>query len=87
MADIKIYTTPTCHYCKMAKEFFKKHKIKYNEYNVADNARKRAEMIALSSQMGVPVIIVGNRDAIVGFDERKLKELLNITDEKTNTDD
>lgn len=80
--NVKIYSTPACHYCTMAKEFFKKHKIKYNEYDVSKNARKRAEMIALSAQMGVPVILIGNNDAIVGFDERKLKELLNITDDQ-----
>ena len=82
-ANVKMYSTPTCFYCKQAKEFFKKYKIKYNEYDVSTNERKRKEMIAMTSQMGVPVFIIGNNDAVIGFNEKILKELLQITDEKT----
>ena len=42
---IHIYSTPTCHFCKLAKEFFTSHKIAYEEFDVASNIEKRAEML------------------------------------------
>lgn len=74
---VTIYTTPICVYCKMAKEFFKSNKIEFEEKNVAADAPAREEMIAKSGQMGVPVIEVDN-NLIVGFDQAKLKETLEL---------
>ena len=77
MADVTIYTTPTCVYCKAAKDFFKEHTIEYVEKNVAEDEQARDYMVEKSGQMGVPVIdIKGN--IVVGFDEAKLSELLEI---------
>ena len=77
MADVTIYTTPTCVYCKAAKEFFKENNVEYVEKNVAEDEQARNDMVEKSEQMGVPVIdIKGN--IIVGFDEKKLSELLEI---------
>lgn len=74
---VVIYTTPSCQYCKMAKELFKEHTIAYNEYNVALDPEKRNEMIERSGQMGVPVIdIDGN--LIVGFNKERIMQLLGI---------
>lgn len=81
MSDSKkvaIYTTPTCQYCKSAKEFFKENNIAYEEYNVVDDEAKRAEMIEKSGQMGVPVITVAD-ELVVGFDRSRLAELLNVS--------
>jgi glutaredoxin-like YruB-family protein len=75
--EVAIYTTPVCTYCKMAKEFFKDNGIAYAEYNVATDADRRAEMVDISGQMGVPVITIGN-DLIVGFNKPKIAELLDI---------
>ncbi len=75
MKSVSIYTTPTCHFCQMAKEFFKANGVEYSEYNVAGDEAKRAEMIEKSGQMGVPVIFVGE-DMVIGFNEPKLKTLL-----------
>lgn len=76
-AMVKIYSTQTCVYCKLAKEFFDKHGIKYEDHNVAEDMQAREEMINKSGQMGVPVIdIDGNM--IVGFDQRKIEELLKL---------
>jgi len=61
----------------MAKEFFGEKKIAFTDYNVAENAEKRQEMMQKTGQMGVPVIIVGD-DIMVGFDRAKLSELLGI---------
>jgi glutaredoxin 3 len=75
MKTVNIYTTPTCMYCKMAKDFFQKNNIAYNEYNVQADLEKRKEMIDRSGQMGVPVITVDS-DTIVGFDKKRLEALL-----------
>ncbi len=74
---VTIYTTPTCHFCQMSKEFFKANGVEYTEYNVAADTEKRAEMIDKSGQMGVPVITIGS-DMVVGFDKKRLSELLGI---------
>lgn len=77
MKNITIYSTPTCHFCHLAKDFFNANNIKFAEYNVASDLEKRKEMIDKTGQMGVPVIIIDN-DTIIGFDEERIKQLLNI---------
>jgi len=77
MEKVTIYTTPTCHFCHAAKDFFKENNVAFEEYDVASDQEKRQEMIEMTGQMGVPVIQIGN-DVIVGFDEGKVKELLKI---------
>ena len=74
---VKIYTTPTCAYCKMAKEFFKQNNINYEEKDVVMDMQAREEMINKSGQMGVPVIFVGD-DIVIGFDKSRLSELLGV---------
>ncbi len=74
---VTIYSTPVCHFCHMAKDFFKEHNIAYVEHDVASDQTARAEMIDLSGQMGVPVIVIGD-DLIIGFDEPKVKEILGM---------
>jgi glutaredoxin-like YruB-family protein len=77
MKTISIYSTPTCHFCQVAKEYFKENNLSYTEYNVASDAERRAEMIKKSGQLGVPVIVIGN-DIVVGFNQEKVKNLLGI---------
>ena len=75
--EVIIYSTPVCHYCQAAKEFFAENNIAYTEHDVAADADKRQEMIDMTGKMGVPVIRIGN-DVVVGFDESKLRELLKL---------
>ncbi|HZS42729.1 MAG TPA: glutaredoxin family protein [Candidatus Paceibacterota bacterium] len=77
MKNVSIYTTDTCTYCKMAKELFKEHNIKYNEYNVGTDLEKRQEMIDKSGQLGVPVIVIDD-EVMVGFDADTLKQTLGV---------
>lgn len=74
---VTIYSTPVCHFCHAAKEFFAENNVAYTEHDVASDLEKRQEMIEMTNQMGVPVIRI-NDDVIVGFDEGKLKELLGL---------
>jgi len=74
---VKIYTTPTCVYCKMSKDFFTKNNVQYQEFNVASDDVAREEMIKKSHQMGVPVIDIEG-EIIVGFNRPELERALGL---------
>lgn len=77
MSQVKIYTTPTCVYCKKTKAFFQEHNVTYEEKDVSKDSAAVEEMVQKSGQMGVPVIEVDDK-IIVGFDEAALRKALNI---------
>ncbi len=72
-----IYTAPHCVYCRLAKKFFLRHDVEYEEWDVSENERARERMQAVSKQLGVPVIEVGE-EVFVGFDEDNLSRALGI---------
>ena len=72
-----IYTTQYCHWCALAKEFFKENKVKYTEVDVGSNKKGAQEMIKKSGQMGVPVIDIDGK-IIIGFDEAELRKTLKL---------
>ncbi len=74
---MKIYTTPTCVYCKMAKELFDKNGVQYEEYNVAEDMKARQDMVDKSHQLGVPVVDIDG-EIFVGFDRSALSKALGI---------
>ena len=76
---VAIYSTPTCHFCQMAKEFFGEKGVEYTNYDVSKDIEKRQEMFNITQQMGVPVILIGD-DVVIGFDKGKLVELLGISE-------
>lgn len=77
MKPVTIYSTPSCHFCKLAKEFFKENNISYTEFDVASNIEKRQEMVNLSGQLGVPVIRIED-EVMVGFNRPMVSQLLGI---------
>ena len=77
MRKVTIYTTPTCTFCRMAKDFFKTNGVEYAELDVASGFEARKKMLEISKQMGVPVIdIDGN--IVVGFNKPELSQLLGL---------
>lgn len=74
---IEIYSTPTCHFCHMAKEWLTSKGIPYSDYNVAEDMEKRKEMVEITGQLGVPVIKIEN-DVMVGFNQDHMAKLLGI---------
>jgi glutaredoxin-like YruB-family protein len=72
---VKIYSTPSCGYCTLAKNWLKEKGISYEDYNVAADQRKAEEMVRKSGQMGVPVIDV-NGKIIVGFNKPEIEKAL-----------
>lgn len=77
MPKVTIYTTPTCVYCKMTKAFFKEHDVAYEERDISSDVKAHEEMIGKSNQMSVPVIDIDG-EITVGFDKKRLSELLQI---------
>lgn len=72
---IKIYSTATCPYCEMAKEFLKNSNVKFEEVDVSENQSAQDEMVEKSGQMGVPVIDIDGK-IIIGFDRTAVEEAL-----------
>lgn len=72
---VKIYTTPSCVYCKMAKDYFKANNVEYTEVNVVTDDAAREEMIKKSGQMGVPVIDI-NGTIVIGFNKPQVEKAL-----------
>ncbi|PIP60518.1 NrdH-redoxin [Candidatus Uhrbacteria bacterium CG22_combo_CG10-13_8_21_14_all_47_17] len=72
---VKIYSTPTCPYCKLAKGYLTEHEIPFDDIDVSANSDVAQEMVKLSGQMGVPVIDVDGQ-IIVGWNKMALEEAL-----------
>ncbi|PIV45415.1 MAG: NrdH-redoxin [Candidatus Nealsonbacteria bacterium CG_4_10_14_0_2_um_filter_35_20] len=78
-AKIRVFSTPICPYCYTLKEFLKEHHLNFEDVDVSKNEKAREEMIEKSGTMEVPVVEI-NEEIIVGFDKKKICELLNIKD-------
>jgi glutaredoxin 3 len=72
---VLIFSTPTCPYCKRAKEYLSLKGIPYTEYNVAADRNAAQEMVKKSGQLGVPVITIDDK-VIVGFNRTQISRLL-----------
>ncbi len=73
--EVKIFTTPTCSFCVMAKDFLRAKGVSFVEMNIADDVDARQEMMELTGQSGVPVISIDG-DVVVGFNRTMLESLL-----------
>ncbi len=73
--DIKIYTTSSCPYCHMAKDFFQEKNLEFTEVNVAEDPEALKEMFAKSGQTGVPVIEIDGK-IVRGFDRPELERII-----------
>ncbi len=77
MPNIKVYSTPTCPYCIRAKNYLKEHNIPFENIDVSSDEKGLAEMIKISGQMGVPVILIDG-DMIIGFDQTRIATKLGL---------
>jgi len=77
MKNVTIYSTPTCGWCRTAKDLFERNNISYTEKDVAYDLQAREEMVKKSNQLGVPVIDIDGQ-IVVGYNEERLNELLEI---------
>lgn len=75
MANVKVYSTPACPYCIRAKDYLQQKGVAFENYDVSSDESKLKEMMQVSGQMGVPVIVVDGQ-VTVGFDRERLEQLL-----------
>lgn len=73
--EIKVYSTKTCPWCKKAKDYLTDKGVEFQDFNVAEDREKLQEMVQLSGQRGVPVIVIDN-NVIVGFNQAKIDQNL-----------
>lgn len=79
MAKIKVYSLPTCLYCRKAKEYLEANNIEYEEINVATDQEGLEEMVRKTGQMSVPVLSIDDQ-IVVGFDKGKISDLLGLAE-------
>jgi len=73
--SIAVYTTPSCSYCRLVKDWLRQRNIRFDEYNVAADPRKADELVRKSGQMGVPVTDINGR-IVIGFNQAALEQAL-----------
>ncbi|PIR58019.1 MAG: NrdH-redoxin [Parcubacteria group bacterium CG10_big_fil_rev_8_21_14_0_10_38_31] len=82
MKKVKIYSTPTCMYCKMAKDFFDDKGVEYTDVDLSVDVAARDEVVKKTNQMSVPVIEIREEgkdpEYVIGFDQALLSEKLGI---------
>jgi len=83
MAKVTMYTTTTCPFCKMEKEYLDSKNIQYEEILVDERPEEAQKMIAMSGQLGVPFTVIkkedGHEEKILGFDKAKIDQILHIS--------
>ncbi|MFS0784309.1 glutaredoxin family protein [Bacillus sp. 1P06AnD] len=67
MNDVTVYTTNTCPYCTMMKNFLDENQISYNEVNVSKHPEQMQQLVNTTGQMGVPQTQI-NGHWVLGFD-------------------
>jgi len=75
--NVIVYSTTSCPYCNMAKDYFKANNVEYTDYNVGEDQAKGQEMVQKSGQMGVPVIDIDGT-IIIGFNKEKINAVLGL---------
>lgn len=72
---VKVYSTPSCPWCRKAKEYLVEKGVQFTDLDVSQDRSRLQEMVELTGQRGVPVIVIDN-EQIVGFDQQKIDQAL-----------
>jgi glutaredoxin 3 len=75
--NVKVYSTPSCPWCVRAKAYLKENGIPFTDVDVSQDLASAREMVKISGQMGVPVLSI-NGNVVVGFDKKRIDELLGL---------
>ena len=75
--NVTVYSTPTCTWCNTLKQWLKKNHISYSDIDVSRDEHAARELVSRTGQQGVPQTEI-NGQIVVGFDQAKLKQLLEI---------
>lgn len=78
MAHIKVYTTPTCPYCKRVKDWLDENGCEFEEADITKDVFELREWRELTGGVGVPVVAHG-KDFVIGFNPERLELLLDCS--------
>ena len=73
--SVIVYSTPSCPYCTMVKNYLKGKGVPYTDFDVSRDTRRAEEMVRKSGQMGVPVVDINGR-VLVGFRPNDIESAL-----------
>jgi len=73
--SVNVYSTQSCPYCTLVKNYLRDKKVTYNDYDVGRDKRRADEMVRKSGQMGVPVVDINGR-IIIGFNKPEIDKAL-----------
>ena len=74
---VEIYSTESCHFCHLAKDWLGEKGVAFVDYNVGQDMERRKEMVEITGQLGVPVIKIGN-EVMIGFNPDQMAKILQI---------
>ncbi|MFN3909780.1 MAG: glutaredoxin domain-containing protein [Candidatus Anstonellaceae archaeon] len=74
---VEVYSTPTCPYCHMLKQYLKSKGIEFEDIDVSKNIEAARYMVSQTGQMGVPQINI-NGYWIIGFDRARIEYILEM---------
>ena len=74
---IKVYSTPTCPYCNVLKDFLTEKGIEFENVDLSQNEEAQKYILEKTGKLAVPVTEIGNT-FVVGFDKAKIIELLDL---------
>lgn len=77
MKKVKVFSTPTCPYCYMAKNYLKDKKVSFEDIDVSQNQNQARVMVEKSGQMGVPQLWIDDQ-IVIGFNKPVIDMLLNL---------
>jgi glutaredoxin 3 len=73
--SVTVYTTPTCGFCHQVKAYLSQRGVPFTEHDVSRDQQAAAEMVRLSGQRGVPVVLIDDQ-VVVGFNQPLIDQLL-----------
>lgn len=81
--QVKVYSTITCPYCKMLKDYLTEMGVGFENFFVDQDENARNEMMAASGGfLGVPFTVItkndGSKETVLGFDKNKINQVLGL---------
>jgi len=80
---VTIYSSPTCAFCHMAKEYFADKGIGYTEKDITSDEAAYEFVVSEVGQAVTPIITI-NDTIIVGFDRPKIEDALDDARKERN---
>ncbi|MFK2825472.1 glutaredoxin family protein [Bacillus sp. B190/17] len=75
MNKVTVYSTNTCPYCTMMKNFLQEKNVPFTEVNVQQDREAAQRLVETTGQMGVPQTEI-NGQWVLGYDPDAVMKLL-----------